>query len=95
MDILGVPGVGNVSVTVRNYRGMSAEELADDAMKAILDVRGNPPEIIRQQLVAFQNRLRDVLVDFFKKAQAEERNNIYGALIRHGAADVAKIIRDM
>lgn len=95
MDVAGVSGVSNVSVTVRNYRGMSAEELAEEAMKAILDVRGNPPEIIRQQLMAFQNRLRDVLVDFFRKAQAEERNNIYGALVRHGAADIAKIIRDM
>jgi hypothetical protein len=94
MNVAGI-GLGNVSVTITNYRGMSPEELADAAMKEILDVRGNPPEIIRQQLVAFQDRLRDVLVRYFRKAQAEERNNIYGALVKHGAADIAQIIRNM
>lgn len=95
MDVLGVSGTGNVSVTITNHRGMSPEELADEAMAAILDVRGNPPEIIRQQLEAFRERLRGVLLHYMRKAQTHERANIYGALMKHGAEDIAKIIKDM
>lgn len=95
MDVSGIVHVGNVKVTTTNYRGMSPEELADEAMADILDVRGNPPEAVRQQLAAFQERLRDVLLFYMRKAQQHERANIYGALVKNGAEDVAKIIRDM
>lgn len=95
MDVAGAAGTGNVTVTIRDYRGMSAEEITDEAMKAILDVRGNPPDIVRQQLEAFKWRLREVLLDYFRKAQQHERANIYGALVRNGAADLAKIIKEL
>ena len=95
MDVAGIMHVGNVKVTTTNYRGLSPEELAAEAMADILDVRGNPPEAIRQQLAAFQDRLRDVLLFYMRKAQQQERVNIYGALMKNGAEDIAKIIRDM
>lgn len=95
MDVAGIMHVGNVKVTTTNYRGLSPEELAEEAMGRILDVRGNPPDAIRQQLAAFQGHLREVLLYYMRKAQQQERANIYGALMKNGAEDIAKIIRDM
>lgn len=94
-DVASISTVGDVSVTVRNFRGMSPEEITEEAMKRILDVRGNPPEIVRQQLEAFKGHLKEVLLEFFRDAQRHERANIYGALMRNGAAEMAKIIKDL
>lgn len=94
-DVASITTVGDVSVTIRNFRGMSPEEITEQAMARILDVRGNPPEIVRQQLEAFKDHLKEVLLDFFRDAQRHERANIYGALMRNGAAEMAKIIKDL
>ena len=91
----GGGGVGDVTVAIKNYGGASAEEITDDAMRAILSVEGEPPEIVKQQLIAFQGRLRVVLLKYFKIAQEQERFNIYGQLMKQGSSDLAKIIGNM
>jgi len=95
MEAFGTPDLGSVEVRIKNYSGLSPEELTEEAMAAILDVRGNPPDIVKQQLVAFQGRLQAVLLAHTVKAMEQERVNIYGALVREGRSDLAQIVKDI
>lgn len=95
IEVPGVTDLGSVQVKIKNFGGLSAEEMTEQVMRDILDVRGNPPDIVRQQLVAFQGRLHAVLLAHTIKAMEQERYNIYGALVREGRNDLAQIVKDI
>jgi 5,10-methylenetetrahydrofolate reductase len=95
ISVNGEMALSSVQVKIKNFGGLSAEEMTEQVMRDILDVRGNPPDIVKQQLVAFQGRLHAVLLAHTVKAMEQERLNIYGALMREGQNELANIVKDI
>jgi hypothetical protein len=87
--------IGDVSVFTADYRGHTPEELADMAVTKIIYVGRNSHPAIIDQAKAYREEIRTVLTHYFRMAQEAERANIFGALTKHGSADIAELIRRM
>ena len=88
-----LPGTVNVHTT--EHRGHSPEELAEMAMDKIIHVSGDMPPAIRDQVEAYKDRLRAVLIFYLKQAQASERTTICVKLEKAGLLDVAEELRSI
>ena len=60
--------VGTVRVFTTHGRGFTPEELADQALLKIMMVSTNAPPEVREQAVAFQEKLRAVLIHYMHEA---------------------------
>jgi len=87
--------LGNVEVHTTSGRGMNPEEITDLAMRRILDVADTAPMPIREQAIAFKDRIRGVLEHYFWHAQNSERTTMLGILERAGYHDAAELIRKL
>lgn len=67
------PTVGSVMVHTTNNRGHSAEELAEMALGKIIAVGDELPEPIKQQALAYRDKLRTILVLYMRQAMLSER----------------------
>lgn len=85
--------IGSVKVLTTNGRGQTPSEIVDRMMNRIISVEGNPPEIVRLQLEAYQDHLRRVLEFYITQAQHHDRTNVTAFLEKNGHKDLADIIR--
>lgn len=85
--------VGNVLVATTNNRGHSPEELADLALDKIIQVSGEVPPEIKDQIVAFKEKLRYILTDYISRGQQSERTTMIAALEKEGHSLAAEIVR--
>lgn len=84
--------VGDINVMTTNGRGHTPEEMADLAVDRIIYVGQNSHPAIIEQARAFKAHIHAVLVDYFHKAQEQERVTIQAKLYRHGYNDIANLI---
>lgn len=84
--------VGNINVMTTDGRGHTPEEMADLAVEKIIYVGKDSHPAIIDQARAFKAHIHAVLVDYFHRAQEQERATITAKLHRHGYNDIAKII---
>lgn len=84
--------LGNPFVVTTHNRGHSAEEMAELALNKIIHVGSNSHPMIIEQAKAFKESIRYVLIEYFKKAQSEERATIAVKLAENGFDDLARII---
>ena len=89
----GLGDVGNVSVFTSTDGGHSPEQLAEMAMNKIMLVSETAPPPIRDQAVAYRNKVKDILVCYLRKMAQSERTTIWALLKKQGHADMAEIIR--
>jgi molybdopterin synthase catalytic subunit len=87
--------LGAVSVFTTNYRGLTPEELASQALERIIHVGENMHPAIIEQAKAFKESIRVVLIHYMQQAQQAERSTIVGTLTKHGQLDLANIIRNI
>ena len=73
--------VGTVDVHTTHNRGHSAEELADMALDKIIHVGDNAPPPIRDQALAYRERLRDVLVFYMRQAMLSARVTLRAEIV--------------
>lgn len=85
--------IGTVTVHTTSHRGMSPDEIAEMALARIISVGENSHPAILAQAIAYKEYIRQILVYYLKMAQENERGNIFGALMKHGQADTAELIR--
>jgi hypothetical protein len=85
--------VGNVLVATTTGRGHSPEELADLALGKIINVSGEMPPEIRDQVLAFKEKLRYILTDYIARGQQSERTTMIAALEKEGHSVAAEIVR--
>lgn len=85
--------VGGVNVLTTNGRGHSAEEMAQLALDRIIYVGRNSHPAIIDQAMAFRENIRNVLLEYFEKAQEQERLTIEAKLARHGHEHINALIR--
>lgn len=87
--------IGSVETLVTSGRGLSAEEITGLIMRKILFVGDTAPPAIREQAVAFRDRIENVLLHYVKQAQASERTTICGLLNQAGESRAAEIVRKL
>jgi hypothetical protein len=62
-------------------RGHSPEELAEMALDKIIFVGEEVPEPIRQQALAYRDKLREILLYYMHKAVQSDRATIRGEIL--------------
>jgi hypothetical protein len=68
--------VGSVMVHTTANRGHSAEELADMAVDKLIHVGGSAPAPIRDQALAYKERVREVMLFYIRQAMLSERTTM-------------------
>lgn len=84
---------GAVTVVATEGRGHTPEELAAMALDRILYISKDMPEPIREQAMAYQERIRNILVHYLHRAQRSEMTTLNSALIRNGLGELAQSVR--
>ena len=88
-------GVGQVTVATSENQGLDSDYWAEQCLKRIVSVSGQSASPIKDQALAFQEDIRQVLRYYMDQAVKSERTTIYNLLQKGGAADVAEHIRRM
>lgn len=92
---LGQADIGSVIVHTADYRGATPEELADRAVERIIFVGGNSHPVIVQQAVVYRDKIRSLLIHYFREAQEAERATICGKLTLQGLDDLSEIVKNI
>ena len=85
--------LGTVETLVTSGRGLSAEEITDLIMRKVLFIGDTAPPAIREQALAFKDRIENVLLHYVRQAQASERTTICGLLNQAGESRAAELVR--
>mgnify|MGYP003137584313 FL=1 len=86
---------GDVKVITTKDRGKTPEEVVEMAMERIIHVSGEAPDIIKQQINAYQQQLFHVLVYYMKEMVQSDRTNVINLLEKEGHSSLADLIRRM
>lgn len=84
---------GAVEVQTTSGRGASPEEVAERCLNKLVYVSDTAPEPVRQQVNAFRDSIRVLLVEHMREAIKSDRVTIQNKLTRSGQAELADIIR--
>ena len=87
--------IGNALVFTSDNGGHSPEQVAEMALNKIMVVSKTAPPVIRDQALAYRDRIRKVLVFYMAKMAENERTTIYALMKQQGQHDVADIIRSL
>ncbi len=82
-----------VGVRTTSGRGFTPEELAEQCVEKIIAVSDTAPPVIRDQAVAFGDRIESVILQYMRQAISSDRTTVYNALNDSGNPDLANLIR--
>jgi hypothetical protein len=85
--------IGQPLVLTSRDGGHSPEQLTELAINRLVYVGQHASPKAREQAMAVKGRMREVLTDYFYRAQAAERRTICALLDKQGHKDMADIIR--
>ena len=89
----GQGDVGQVQVFTSNEGGHSPEQIADMAVNKIIAVSETAPPPIRDQALAYRNKIKDVILYYMRKMAQSERTTVWALLRKQGHEDMAEMIR--
>jgi len=89
----GEGDVGKVSVFTSVDRGHTPEQIADMALNRIMQVNESAPSVIKEQALAYKDRLREILIYYMNSMAKSERTTIWALMKKQGHDDIAEIIR--
>jgi len=92
-DVSGNSEIGEVAVFTSTDRGHSPEEMAEMALNKIMLVSEDAPPVIREQALAYKDRLKDILIFYMNRMAQSERTTIWALMKKQGHEDIAEIIR--
>ena len=92
-DASGNSEIGEVAVYTSTDRGHSPEEMAEMALNKIMLVSEDAPPVIREQALAYKDRLKDILIFYMNRMAQSERTTIWALMKKQGHEDIAEIIR--
>tara|TARA_R110000765_G_scaffold177997_2_gene283538 strand:- start:855 stop:1145 length:291 start_codon:yes stop_codon:yes gene_type:complete len=90
---VGSAEVGNVQVFTSNDRGHSPEEIAEMAVQRIFYISQEADPHIRDQVMAYREKIKGVIAEYMKKAIASDRTTLWNVLKKEGFHEEADIIR--
>ena len=92
-DSSGNYEIGQVSVFTSTDRGHSPEEMAEMALNKIMLVSEDAPPVIREQALAYKDKLKEILIFYMNSMAKSERTTIWALMKKQGHSDIAEIIR--
>ena len=92
-DASGTSEIGQVSVFTSTDRGHSPEEMAEMALNKIMLVSEDAPPVIREQALAYKDKLKEILIFYMNRMAQSERTTIWALMKKQGHDDIAEIIR--
>lgn len=82
----------HVNVVTTSGRGFTPEELADRALDKIIAVGENSHPAVREQALAFREKIRGVLVLYMREAVQSDRTTIANRLREAGYPDLVTLL---
>ena len=92
-DSVGSSRINDVFVFTTENRGHSPEEIAEMAVNKILHISQDAPSHVREQALAFRERVKAVISEYMKKAIVSDRTTLWNVLKKEGFHEEAEIIR--
>ena len=89
----GQGDVGQIKVFTSTNGGHSPEQIAEMAMNKIMSINETAPPQIRDQALAYRNKIKDVILYYMRKMAQSERTTMWALLRKQGHKDMAEIIR--
>lgn len=89
----GFGSVGSFLVKTTQERGFTPEEISEDFLDKLIYVSMDAHPTIREQALAFKDRIRPVIVHYMKQAVRSDRTSLAAQLSKQGHHDMAEIIR--
>ena len=89
----GQVDVGKVNVFTSTNGGHSPEQIAEMAMNKIMSINETAPPPIRDQALAYRNKIKNVILYYMRKMAQSERTTMWALLRKQGHEDMAEIIR--
>ena len=89
----GFGSVGAFLVKTTQERGFTPEEISEDLLDKLIYVSMDAHPTIREQAIAFKDRIRPVIVHYMKQAVRSDRTTLSAQLSKQGHHDMAEIIR--
>lgn len=91
----GFGSVGPFIVKTTHERGFSVEEIAEDLLNKLIFISGEAHPAIRDQALAFKDRIRPAIIYYMKQAVKSDRTTLAAQLSKQGHHDMAEIIRKL
>lgn len=85
--------LGGVVVQTTNGRGFTPEEIAERALDKIISVGDDSHPAVRDQALAFREKIRHVLVFYMKEAVQSERTTIANRLREAGHPELVNLLK--
>lgn len=85
----------HVEVTTTSGRGLSPEEIAHSAANKIVSVADTASPVIRDQAVAYKQRIEVVVRAAVEQGIRSDRTTVYNALRNAGHPQLAELIRGL
>lgn len=85
--------LGGVTVQTTSGRGFTPEEIAERALDKIISVGDDSHPVVRDQALAFRERIRSVLVFYMKEAVQSERTTIANRLREAGHPELVNLLK--
>lgn len=76
-----------------NERGFTVEEIAEDLLDKLIFISSEAHPVIRDQAIAFRDRIRPAIIHYMKQAVRSDRTTLAAQLGKQGHLDMAEIIR--
>ena len=90
---VGTGEIGAVKVFTTTDRGHSPEEIAEMAVSRICFISQDAPPHVREQALAFREKVKAVITEYMKRAIASDRTTLWNVLKKEGFHEEAEIIR--
>jgi hypothetical protein len=71
------------------------EEIAEDLLNKLIFISGEAHPAIRDQALAFKDRIRPAIIYYMKQAVKSDRTTLAAQLSKQGHHDMAEIIRKL
>ena len=91
--LMELPKTPIVNVHTTENRGFTPDEIAKRCSDKIIEVGENASPEIRDQAIAFKQRLEKVIAFYMKEAIKSDRTTIYNAIKDAGQEQLAEHIR--
>ena len=82
-----------VGVVTTNGRGFTPEEVAARCVDKLIHISDAAPPVIRDQAIAYKDRIKMVIAHYMREAIASDRTTVYNAIKDAGHPDLAELIR--
>ena len=93
MSVEGDFLLGKVNVHATQNKGHDPEFWAEQATKKICGISDNAPEHVKQQALAFQKQVYDVILYTIRNAIKSKKTTYANLLEKQGHRDMAEIIK--